>query len=249
MPATSTRSTTNSGFTLIEVLVVSPLVILVIGVLVAAIISLTGKALTAQSTASTLGDIQGAFDSIERDIIASGQVTAATDTLVAPQGQNNTSLAFNTTNNSLVVRTPALTTDPLNDDRGLVYYANSPNACTDPSVSANSVVYVSHIYFVENGTLWRRTVLPADVSNACVTPWQVSTCATEQTGSVCTAPDSRLVEVGSGSLNLEFLKKDGTVLSPIDAGSAYSINVTIDSITSVAGREVTVSNSNHLATF
>lgn len=246
MSTTSTQPTDNAGFTLIEVLVVSPLVILIVGVLVAAIISLTGKSLVAQQTSSALSGMQVTFDDIDRDMTSSGKLSSTTGSLSSPQGSNDATSAFNASDKVLIVQIPALDKDNLNDVRNLIHYSDAPNSCSSDGVNANSIVYITHVYFVKDEYLWRRTILPGDIGNACKTPWQVDTCAPGQTASRCKSQDKQLVRIGDGSFDLTYLKKDGSAIPVSSAGSAYAVEVSIASKLQIAGRTTEVNNSTKL---
>src|SRR6476660_8290032 len=84
----------SAGFTLVEVLVISPIIILFIGSFIALLVNLTGESLVARERNLTVHDTQAALDQIQTDIgSATGflATTASTPTLRAPQGVNDTS--------------------------------------------------------------------------------------------------------------------------------------------------------------
>lgn len=58
----------QTGFTLVEVLVVAPMAIIIIGVLVAVVVNLTGSAMRSTAKAQLQNEIVGALDQIEQDV-------------------------------------------------------------------------------------------------------------------------------------------------------------------------------------
>lgn len=58
----------TSGFTLVELLVIAPLVILLIGALVGVIVHLSGSALRSQARVQLQLDVLSALDQIEQDV-------------------------------------------------------------------------------------------------------------------------------------------------------------------------------------
>ena len=80
----------KAGFTLVEMMIIAPIVILVIGTIVYSIVQLTGDAIAARSSAILIGTVQTALDRIEADTESSGAFLAKNNmTLTSPQGYNN----------------------------------------------------------------------------------------------------------------------------------------------------------------
>ena len=76
---------TSPGFTLIEMLVVMPLVIILVGGLVAVIVQTTGTALRAQAKTQLQLDVLDALDRIEQDVRVSASTTGIGDTTTSGQ--------------------------------------------------------------------------------------------------------------------------------------------------------------------
>lgn len=244
VPAISTSNKDHSGFTLVEVLVVAPLVILIIGVLIAAIVTLTGSGLTARAENELAQLTQVTLSDIEHDLSLSGDILDKTGNLSSPQGVNNGTGGFNLNDNVLISQTPALTQDTLSDDRKLIFYKDSPHGCSSQDVTDNEVVYVTNIYFVQDNTLWRRTLLPSNVSNACSTPWQKNTCQPGQTASICGSKDSRLLDLGEGGqASFSYYTIDGTQASTSAPENIRTIEISLTATRSVAGKPISYDSS------
>ncbi len=63
--------TSDQGFTLVELIVIAPILILVIGSIMATVISLTRASMISQGRAQIQYDVQFALDAIERDLLNS----------------------------------------------------------------------------------------------------------------------------------------------------------------------------------
>jgi Tfp pilus assembly protein PilE len=185
----------SGGFTLIEMLVVAPFIILLIGTTISIISTLTGDSLKVVSKNEKIHEVQDALERIEATSERAKQGFEATTTqspLTAPQGQSSGTAAFSSNATTLVIQIPATTDNPLSNSRRILY--------TD---AACSIIYVAYlVYFVDSGTLYERTIrgssstsgYSVNSSNVCVssTPWQRGSCKSGDTGSVCLKTDEAL---------------------------------------------------------
>lgn len=256
------NSNQQSGFTLVEVLFVAPIVLLTIAVFVGVLISLTGEVLVARNSNDLAYNAQNALDTIEQDVRLSGAFLATNNMpLVAPQGFNNDTTAF-----ANVVNSPALShrlvinaiatkggSDQLS--RTPVWLRDSPNACGATNVDQNKVVTFNIIYFIKDETLWRRVLMPTNyVSIGCSVPTQQPSCHPSQTNSICVARDSRLLDNVTG-FDIEYFTSAsattpianasnpgvGTAARQTALNTSDSVKITVSATRSVAGRDATYS--------
>lgn len=200
MPFTEHRLKLQSGFTLVEVMVVAPIVLIVIAVFIGIIVNLTGEILVTRGTNTIAFSTQDALDMIEQDVrvsvgfLATNSITP----LVSPQGYNNGTQAFpnasTSTGSKLVLRSVGLT-DTSNANRRPVWLTDQPVPCNSSNVRQNSVLLMNTIYFVRENTLWRRSVLPPDYATVgCSMPDQQPSCHPSQTASICVTRDTRVLD-------------------------------------------------------
>jgi hypothetical protein len=178
---TSRRRSAVSGFTLIEVLIIAPIVVLVIGGFVALIMAMVGDVLLTRDQNIMAYETQDALDRIEQDTRIGTQFLDTSRTLAAPQGSDDGTAAFSSSN-SLVIGALATNENPAAPDRQLIYYADQPNACGSTQ-GQNRVFIDKLIYYIKNGSLWRRVVVPpynlnspSDALSLCSPPWQQNSC-------------------------------------------------------------------------
>jgi len=257
---------TNRGFTLVEMLIIAPIVILVIGIFVSAIITMTGDVLAVRGKNALAFNIQDALNRIDQDVKSSGGYLSTNNiTLTSPQGFDNGTAVFKnadaTNGTMLILNTYATTANPLSSTRNFVY-TTSPNACNSALVSQNQKVVMNIVYFVKNNALWRRVIAPSSYATVgCSVPWQQPTCApgyNPSTYPFCKTQDIKLVDGVSASGFVINYYTSAAATTPIanavnntlsDANrqtalqTASSVNVTISATKTLAGRDVSQSGT------
>lgn len=176
----------SRGFTLVEMLVVAPIVILAIGGFLTVLVSLTGQVIASRAENVMTLELGDTARQIENDIrlsngfVAENSVTLSTSNA---QGFNDDDTAFtniaDTNGQSLILEMTATTGNPSDVATEQVYLINQPNACGDRY--RNDTLTYNIVYFVKDSTLWRRTIMPDNYANTsttvCDTPWQQPSCA------------------------------------------------------------------------
>ena len=204
MKSSLRHNKSTRGFTLVEMMVVAPLLIIMIGAIIVSIVTLTGGSLAEGGRAQLLNDVQDSLDRIEADVQTSGAYLSTNNfTPPSPQGADDGVQKFvsitPTGYDSIILNSFATTTNPEVSTRSLVYLPNLPFACGDASISQNQVMTMNVVYFVSNSTLWRRTIAPASyASKACagVSVWQQPNCTLANVSaspSVCKVEDEKLL--------------------------------------------------------
>ena len=259
------RNKSTFGFTLIEMLVVAPIVLLVIGVFIAAIINITGEVLSTRNANNLSYNIQDALSRIEQDVKLSGGFLSTNNiTLTSPQGYNNDTTNFHnidaTTGTMLILNSYTTTNNPLNNVPDVLYAAGQPNPCDSTLINKNKPVMINVVYFVKNNSLWRRTIVPSNYETVgCSKPWQQPSCAQNITDAFCKTTDLQLVEgvdANTGftisyypditSTNENTITNDSNQ-TDTDRQSALKLNntaiINITASTTIAGRSISQSGS------
>lgn len=236
MRCTQTKST-QKGFTLIEMLVIAPIVVLLISALVVFLVNLTGETLRITARNTMAYEVDNALASIEADATkaisfqsslqnSAFGVSASNFPLYTPQGYNDLTTGWTTgpdlTQNgkALIIKAPATSTNPLSTTRSLVYLAQPDATCDSATITANDVYSVAHVYFVKNQVLYRRTILGNTRAGICngASTWQRPSCSQANVASypsVCKAADEELVHNVSQMSISYYTSTTGT--SPITA--------------------------------
>lgn len=208
----------SPGFTLIEMAVIAPIVILLIGTFIALIVNLTGEVMSTRGANILTYNVQDALNRIEQDVKLSTTFLSVNniDISTTKQGYGGTTTTGSTTNFTNIDKTSAsgstasiilnvLVTDgnPLSTSASLVYLKDQPNPCTSSAeYSKNRPMTANVVYFIDSSnTLWRRVIMPANYKTASVycgnAPWQIPSCISGYSaGSLpfCKTNDEKLVE-------------------------------------------------------
>lgn len=253
------NSTKTSGFTLVEMLVIVPIVILALGGFISLMIGMVGDVIATRDSNNMTYQAQDALSSIDRDVSFSTQFLATTGTLTSPQGSDNNfngTAAFANvesapgTSDRLILYALATTLSPTDSLRDIVYYRDQPNPCTSLRVF-NKAFYVKIVYFIKAGSLWRRTIMPtyntnatADINTVCTTPWQQDSCSPGYVAVRCKTEDVKLMDDIS-DLNVAYYTAPGstTDTGPTNATAASTIKVTLTGKKTSAGEDITITQS------
>ncbi|MEI6228841.1 MAG: immunoglobulin domain-containing protein [Candidatus Saccharibacteria bacterium] len=191
--------------------VIAPIVILVIGAFVFAIIKMTGDVMATRGANILAYNIQDALNRIEQDVKISGGFLATNNlNLNSPQGYKNSEVKFKNVgqdnNPAIILNSYATTTNPLDSSRNIIYKSGDPSACDSPQLNNNSPIMVNIVYFVSDGTLWRRTITSTNYNSiSCGIPWQKPSCLNVE--GFCQSKDTRLVDNVS-SFSVQYLSLD-----------------------------------------
>lgn len=252
----------SAGFTLVEILVIAPIVILVIGAFVGVTLAMTGEVLTTRANDTLLYTVQDSLDRMATDIQGSNNFLSTNNvTLTSPQGSDNGTASFvnvgGTNGPELILDSTATTANPNLLTSQPVYMQNSPNACASSAIQQNATLHYNIVYFVSNNTLYRRIISNSNfLSAGCSVPWQRPTCATGTSGTLCKTNDEVLINnVSSISLQIGYYASpnDSTAIAGAVSGSndtrntalqtANTAQIQLTASSTVAGRDYSRSAS------
>ena len=242
--ANSTSS--RSGFTLVELLVIAPIALLVITGFIALMVTMVGDVLVSRGSNVMTYDIQNALSTIEDDVRLSTEFLTTTGSLPSPQGKNDNTQAFTGSSSELILGEIATDKNPIDPLRRFVHY-NTPLACGSDQEYQNRLFFVTVVYYVKGGSLWRRTYVPTPAGTLCKTPWQVNTCSPDYTAARCQANDSEVLK-DIKSFNIDYFvdPEDVAEVGPSLAGNASTLQVTIEGEKIVAGRTINATSTSRV---
>ncbi len=264
MRSTQNNSRTQTGFSVAEILVVAPIVLLTIATFIGIIVYLTGEVLVARGSNQLAFDTQSGLDMVEQDIRLSGGFLAENNfTPTSPQGYNSTAAKFSNVSTvqgtSLVLNMISTSGGSSRTNSKPTWLKDDPNACASTNVSQNKVMTYNVIYFVQNNTLWRRTIMPTGyATKGCSTPDQLPSCTTVAATPTnpCLTLDTRVLSDIS-ALSIEYFGTANSTIPVTNAtntGSSAAVRqaslsatttakVTLSSAKTLAGKEVTYSGA------
>jgi len=223
----------QKGFTIVELLVIAPIVILTIGAFVTVIVNMTGDVLAARTSTLLAYNVQNALNKISSDVslsstflaqsnLTEGTLPPASPLFSSPQGYSDDTTPFynvDTTNgNMLILNTLATTSNPVSTSAAYVYLSNLPNSCTSNQVNQNTPMTYNVVYFIKNNTLWRRVIMPSNYTTiGCNVPWQQPSCnptyMTSHPGlAMCQTQDQDLIDnITTSGFSIQYFNTATTV--------------------------------------
>jgi hypothetical protein len=237
-------------------LLIAPIVLLAIGGFVALMVSMIGDILATRDYNSMAYSSQDALNRIEQDVRLSAQFLNTTGTTSPQQGSDNNfsgtapfTIASN--NNMLLLSVPSTDKNPVDSTRLVINYANQPNPCGTTQTS-NKIMMTKIAYFIRNGSLWRRTILPPYDTNAtpdnntvCSSPWQQNSCVVGYVNdSHCQTNDAELMK-NIQSLSVKYFADPTSTVDVGVAGAstATTLSATLTGLSTTGGRNASTTQS------
>lgn len=267
------RNRSSAGFTIIEVAVIVPILIVTALFLFQALFVMIRTSTVDRANVDMLHDSQSALAHIESDALLASDFLATPDAFLtasdSPSDPYQPSGGFtykgsSATSRVLLARTYSTTTNPRAAARNPVYVGNpSGSECTGSNAYLNSVMQYNVIYFVKNNDLFRRKVIDSK-TNTCVAQYQKRSCpsvanlALEGIGSrnaACQADDELLardvtnfsVQYYDSSTGTTPLNVYATGASPSLLATAVNAEITISISRKAYGEAVTSTSTFRLA--
>lgn len=250
MLQSSSNGVERSGFTLVEMLLIAPVVILVLGGFIALMVSMVGNTLITRERSLLTFEVQNSLNRIEQDVRVSTKFPTTTGPVASPQGSDDGTAAFNSSS-ALILNMLATNKNPEDTTRQLVFYANQPNPCGSTE-TANKVFTLQVIYYLKNGSLWRRTILPVynlnatpDINTVCKSPWQRNSCSPGYAPSPnCETSDSEITKnVSTFTFSYYLNAQDANALTPSQSDTASAVKVYLANTKTAASQAVGDSGS------
>lgn len=259
----------QTGFTFVEVAVVAPIIILLIGAFITIIVNMTSEVIRSRGSSQLAYNVQDAINRIDQDVkLSVGFLAENNFDLESPQGINDGTEKFvnvGDDGNVLIINALATTGNPLDSTSGVAFLENRPNACGNQQ-GQNTPLTFNIVYFVKDDALWRRVVMPSDYdSTACnasgtdtAAPWQRPSCAVGYSNPFCKTEDEKLVEGVSSEdfvityYNAANSSTANTTASNTDASvddrnialrSVGNVGISINASRVAAGQEISQSSS------
>lgn len=222
----------QGGFTLVEIAIVVPLmIILVIGLIGLLIALVNGIALpTKQNVLVNSGE--NVFDAASKDIKnGSGFVATVPATFSDTNASDYASPPSGT--QVLMVKGYNQVIDSA-DTTGTKTLPAFKGATAPCAVSKDNIATILSVYFVNNGTLWRRVLTESTPGATCGTPLIKQSCAPTE---LCSIKDTPISKDSVTDFTLTyFTTTDGTVTTP-DPTMAKSVQLSIKGSTKSGGHD------------
>jgi hypothetical protein len=253
------RRSSEHGLTLIEMVVVAPLIILLIGTIIVMLSNLTGDSLYTQEKNTSAYNVQSALDDIETStrLAIKFEPIAVTNPPFGRDGSDDLVFYFDAElisgdlyNNggydTLILTSAATDLSPYNSNRQLIY--DGPSGSCD---SDNDLHWYTLIYFVDtdSNTLYKRTInqpnafTSTEGTSPCATPYQRSSCAAGSP-SPCVVKDEMLLDNVTG-MQIQYFSQPGSTTPIPNAviSNAQVASITLTRGTKAGGEDITYSGT------
>ncbi len=231
----------RKGFTIVEVAVVAPLMIVVVVALIGLLVALVNGIAVPTKQNSLVNDGKNVFEAASSDIKNSSSFLAS---LPSGFSDPNSSSYASPPPNTEVLRIQGYnqTADPTDTTGTKVLPAFKGTApCNSTAFEVSNVVAIAEIYFVKDGTLWRRVLTDPTPGSTCNTPLLIQqTCPP---GSSCDNEDTAIAKGNVTEFSVVYYVNttDTTVAS--DKTTAKSVLMTIKGSTPNASGVATYTSS------
>ena len=215
------RASNNSeGFTLIEVLIMSPIIMVTIIITLSYLFNLYGQ-LTQQGSQINLNlEAQNIVFGMQDDVYYANSFVSGINSGLIDANQPSGGWKSSTPN-TLIISTPALTDNYRSDSRQPVYI--NSYGCTSAVIENNSFLYNNNIYFASGTTLYKRIITAPSSMPTCGTSFLKQTCPDSNATSTC-QPDIILSNY-LNSLVLTYYDSAGAVVSTPELATKIKIDL------------------------
>jgi hypothetical protein len=180
----------NDGFTLVEVLIMSPIIMVTVVLLMSYLFGQYGQ-LTQQGALINLQvEAQNIIFGMQDDLLFAKSFESDKNANLTDAYQPSGGWTHNTTPPTLIISDLALTTNRRAANRSPVYI--NTNGCSPQAVlETNDELYNNTIYFVNSGKLFKRVLTAPSSLGVCGNLYQKQTCPSANATPTC-PPDKML---------------------------------------------------------
>lgn len=215
-------SRNSRGFTLVELLVISPIIMVVTVAMVTFLFNMYGQVVKQDGQLNLQVESQNILFGLQDDLWYANQFTSDLNGGLVDTYQPGGGWTNSTTPPTLIISTTALTKNRRDANRQPVYINES--TCTPADGNGdNSVLYNNVIYFASTTNLYKRTVSAPTSLATCGVSYYKQTCPSNHTSPTCKA-DVLLTNHLSSFAVVYYDVNNNTTTNP---ESAQSIKVTI----------------------
>lgn len=213
----------QDGFTLVEILVITPVVMLTIMIMTSYLFNLYGQ-LTQQGALLNLQvEGQNIVFSMQDDIFFTDSFNTTKNANLVDAFQPSGGW-YNATNpQTLILSTPALTNSRRSVNRQPVYI--NTLGCDETVLEENSVLYNNVIYFASGTNLYKRTLSAPSSMSTCGTSFYRQTCPKASSSPTC--PADRKITDKLHSFTLTYYDANNVVVTDPTVAEKIKINLVL----------------------
>lgn len=202
------------GFTLVELLVVAPVMILTIIIMMTYLFNQYGQLTQEGASLRLTTDSQLLTLSIQDDVFFASSFDSSSNPILDDPHEPSGGWDYDTDPETLIISLPALTKNNRDPEREPVYIDTV--GCEADNIEQNSVLYNNVILFAEGTNLYKRTLTAPSNMATCGTSYEKQTCPEDESSETC--PKDILLTDKLNSFEVEYFDSDNqTVTNPEQA--------------------------------
>jgi competence protein ComGC len=209
------------GFTLLEILIMSPIVMLTIVIIISYLFNQYGQLIQQGSQLNLNVEAQNITFSMQDDLFFANAYTSGINSGLVDAYQPTGGWKAASTPQTLIVSVPAETANHRSASRQPVYI--NTLGCEASVLTDNSPLYNNVIYFVSGTNLYKRYITAPSTMNTCGTSYQKQTCPSSNATSSC--PADRLLSDKLSSFTVTYYDTSNTVTTTPELAEKVKIDV------------------------
>lgn len=209
------RSLQQTGFTLVEVLIMSPVVFITVVIITGYLFNQYGQLTQQGSSINLQVEAQNITFSMQDDIFFAKNFSDKSNNNLTDPYQPNGGWSYNSSPPTLIINTPAITASHRDPNRQPVYI-NTLGCSPQSTLEQNDELYNNIIYFVSGSYLYKRILTAPSGMATCGNSHQRQTCPSANASQAC--PADRILTDKLSSMTLTYYDtNNNTVSSPLQA--------------------------------
>jgi type II secretory pathway pseudopilin PulG len=214
-------SITQKGFTLIEVLVVAPLMMMTIIIMMTYLFNLFGQLTQEGASLRLTTDAQLITLALQDDVYFANAFVSTNNAGLTDAYEPSGGWNYNTDPETLIISTPALTKNNRDPNRQPVYI--NTEGCEPENISANSFLYNNVIVFVSGTNLYKRILTSPTSMDTCGTSYDKQTCPENHSSTSC--PKDILLSDKLDSFKVSYFDSNNTEVSTPEQAQLIKVEV------------------------
>lgn len=214
----------DEGFTLIEILIMSPIIMVTIVLLMSYMFNQYGQ-LTQQGALINLQtEAQNIVFSMQDDLLFARSFESDMNTNLTDAYKPTGGWKYNSTPPTLIISDVALTTNRRSANR-IPVYINTLGCTPQATLEQNDELFENTVYFASGTNLYKRIITAPSTMSICGTPYQKQTCPSGHTSTTC--PLDRQLTDKLSSFAITYYDTNNTVAATPEAAEKVKVDVTL----------------------
>jgi hypothetical protein len=212
----------QSGFTLVELLVIAPILMVTIVYMMSFLFSQYGQLTQQGSQLDLQAEAQNITFSLQDDIFFTSSFVSTMNSNLEDSYKPSGGWQSNTTPPTLILSLPALTKNRRDANRRPVYI-NTQGCTPQATLEENDVLYNNIIVFVSGSNLYKRTISAPATTSTCETSFEKQSCPSANATSAC--PADKLLTDKLNTFSVTYYTADNTETASPESADKVKIDL------------------------